>query len=164
MDIMTLDDIKNLDYNTFDVTRLWKAGTFKTVTVGRLVLDEIPDSYFSSTEMSAFIPANLVPGIPGPADHMFKGRRLAYRDAHNYRLVRNQNRIDVNSPKGRILTYTRDSDPPVRENIRDAPSFFPNSFNGPVLYIEPSHPSQKLVVYDNNIADFGMRSIFITTF
>ncbi|CAG9787898.1 unnamed protein product [Diatraea saccharalis] len=155
MDIMTLDDVKSLDYNPFDVTRLWKAGTFKTVTVGRLVLNEIPDSHFRSTEMSAFNPANLVPGIPGPADHVFKGRRLAYRDAHNHRLGRNHNKIDVNLPRGRVLTYTRDSDPPVRENMRDAPSFFPNSFNGPVPYIEPSRPSQKLVVYDNNIADFG---------
>ncbi|CAG9794587.1 unnamed protein product [Diatraea saccharalis] len=154
MDIMSYDDVKKLNYNPFDVTRIWTTGTYKTVTIGRLVMDENIDNHFSTAEQSAFNPANVVPGIPGPVDTMFRGRRLAYRDTQNHRLGRNHNKIDVNLPKQQ-LTYTRDSDPPVRDNMGDAPSFFPNSFNGPVPYVNPSRPSEKLFICEHNVIDFA---------
>ncbi|CAH0404413.1 unnamed protein product [Chilo suppressalis] len=154
MDVMNLDDVRKLNFNPFDVTRLWTVGTYKTVTVGRLVFNENIDNHFRNVELSAFNPANMVPGIPGPVDTMFKGRRFAYRDTQNHRLGRNHNRIEVNMPL-HALTYTRDSKPPVRDNMRDAPSFFPNSFNGPVPYVESSRPSQKFMIFEQNSVDLA---------
>lgn len=80
MDILTVEDLKTLDYNPFDVTRLWNNGTYKKVQIGRIILNRNPDNNFASIEQSAFSPGNLVPGIPGPVDDVFKSRRLFYRD------------------------------------------------------------------------------------
>lgn len=99
MDVMSINDVKNLDYNPFEVSRMWKKGDYHTVTIGRMVLNKNPDNFFKDMEQSAFNPANLVPGIPGPVDFMFKSRRLAYRDTQNYRLGNNHNKIEVNQPR-----------------------------------------------------------------
>ncbi|XP_032516768.2 catalase-like [Danaus plexippus] len=152
MDIMTFEDVKNVDYNPFDVGRLWKEGTYFTETVGRLVLDRNPDNYFRAIEQSAFNPANLVPGIPGPMDTMFRSRRQSYRDAQIYRLGVNHNRIKVNQPlyyKG----YNRDGVSPLKDNMKDAPTYYPNRFSGPVPYVDPNMPKEKFKIYETTAVD-----------
>ncbi|XP_050348919.1 catalase-like [Nymphalis io] len=159
MDVMTFNDIKNIDYNPFEVTRLWKKGTYHTVQIGRLVLDRNPDNYFRVVEQSAFNPGNLVPGIPGPLDNMYKTRRSSYRDTQVYRLGVNHNRIDVNTPLY-WKVYNRDGLPPVKNNMKDAPNYYPNSFNGPIPYIDPSRPKERLTVYETNAVDLEPASYF----
>ncbi|XP_046978257.1 catalase-like [Vanessa cardui] len=159
MDVMTFNDIKNIDYNPFEVTRMWKKGTYHTVQIGRLVLDRNPDNYFRIVEQSAFNPGNLVPGIPGPLDNMYKTRRTSYRDTHVYRLGVNHNRIDVNMPLY-WKVYGRDGLPPVKHNMKDAPNYYPNSFNGPIPYIDPSRPKERLTVYETNAVDLEPASYF----
>ncbi|XP_047531402.1 catalase-like [Vanessa atalanta] len=159
MDVMTFNDIKNVDYNPFEVTRMWKKGTYHTVQIGRLVLDRNPDNYFRVVEQSAFNPGNLVPGIPGPLDNMYKTRRSSYRDTHVYRLGVNHNRIDVNMPLY-WKVYNRDGLPPVKNNMKDAPNYYPNSFSGPIPYIDPSRPKERLTVYETNAVDLEPASYF----
>ncbi|KAL0842337.1 hypothetical protein ABMA28_014462 [Loxostege sticticalis] len=159
MDVMTSEGIKHLDFNPFDVTRLWKNGTYHTVQIGRLTLNKNPDNYFKIAELSAFNPANLVPGIPGPPDTLFKGRRLFYRDTQNYRLGINHNKIDVNLPMY-AKTYVRDGVPPVNENMRDAPNYYPNSHSGPEPVVDESKPWRHLVVFEYNAVDLAPPAYF----
>ncbi|XP_045449656.1 catalase-like [Melitaea cinxia] len=159
MDVMTLEKIKQLDYNPFEVTRLWKKGTYFTVPIGRLILNRNPDNFFRVSEQSAFNPGNLVPGIPGPLDNMFKSRRFSYRDTQDYRLGVNHNRITVNTPLY-WKVYDRDGKPPVRDNMKDAPNYYPNSFNGPVPYVDSSRPKERLHVFDVNAVDLDQAAYF----
>ncbi|CAB3227092.1 unnamed protein product [Arctia plantaginis] len=159
MDVMTKHDIVNVDYDPFDVTRLWKNGTFFTVQIGRLVLNQNVENQFRDVEQGAFNPAHLVPGIPGPIDWLFRGRRAAYRDTQNYRLGRNHNRIFINMPRY-AKTYIRDGKPPVRLNGRDAPNYYPNSFNGPMPYVDEKKPRDKLLTLESNAFDLNILSYF----
>lgn len=152
MDVMTEKQITKVNFNPFDVTRTWDNGTYETVTIGRIVINRNPDNFFSDVEQSAYNPGNLVPGIPGPPEEMFKTRRMAYRDAQNYRLGVNHNNIAVNRPKYRKV-YNRDGHPPLRDNMRDAPNYYQNSFNGPVPYVDVSRPRERLKIYDRNAID-----------
>ncbi|XP_026757800.2 catalase-like [Galleria mellonella] len=158
MDVMT-HDITNVDYNPFDVTRLWKNGTYHTVQIGRLVLDRNPDNFFEAVELSAYNPGSLVPGINSPPDAIFKSRTLIYRDTQNYRLGINHNRINVNAPKY-LKTYNRDGVPPVNDNMKDVPNYYPNSFSGPVPFIDESRPKERIIVFDSNAVDLESPSNF----
>lgn len=152
MDVLSLHDIKHVDYDPFDLTRLWKNGTYRTVPIGRVVLNEMPDNQFKDSEQSIFNPAALVPGIPGPVDVIFQARNLAYRAAHNYRVGRNNNKIKVNSPKY-AKTYNRDGSSPVGDNMKDAPFYIQNSFSGPIPYVDESKSKELLVVLHSNAVD-----------
>lgn len=163
MDLMTKEDIMKLDYNPFDVTRIWKKGTYKTIQIGRLVFDRNSDNQFRDQEQSSFNPGNLVPGIPGPMDIMFRGRRTSYRDAHIHRLGINHNKIEINRPLYE-KDYDRDGKPPVRDNMRDAPNYYPNSFNGPVPYVDPSRPKSRLVIYESTAVDLQPAADFYNNF
>lgn len=159
IDVMTIEDIKNLDYDPFDVTILWKNGTYKRVQIGRVILNQNPENVFRDIEQGAFNPGNLVPGIPGPIDVMFKGRRLFYLDSQNYRLGTNHNKINVNKPLY-AKTYNRDGVPPVRENMDDAPNYYPNSFNGPLPFVDESRPKEKLLVLQRHAVDLSQTAYF----
>ncbi|XP_013174647.1 PREDICTED: catalase-like [Papilio xuthus] len=152
MDVLTFKDLLHLDFDPFDVTRLWKKGTYHTVTVGRLVLDRNPDNSHRVAEQLAFNPANLVPGIAGPKDLLFRGRSLAYPATQNHRLGSNHNKIEINRPLYE-KNYNRDGDPPERDNMKDAPSYYPNSFSGPVPYVDAARPKEQIMVYASNAVD-----------
>ncbi|XP_022828388.1 catalase-like [Spodoptera litura] len=152
MDVMTPHDIQKLDYNPFDVSRLWKNGTFFTVPIGRLVLNKHVENHFRDVEQAAYNPGHLVPGIPGPVDFLFRGRRMFYRDTQNYRLGRNNNKILVNTPLYE-KTYVRDGRPPTKLNMKNAPNYYPNSFHGPVPYVDEHRPWKKLLVLESNAVD-----------
>ncbi|KAJ8716505.1 hypothetical protein PYW07_003132 [Mythimna separata] len=159
MDMMTPHDIQNVDYDPFDVTRLWKNGTFTTVQIGRLVLNKNVGNQFRDVEQGAFNPGHLVPGIPGPPDFLFRGRRMFYRDTQNYRLGRNHNKIYVNMPLY-AKTYVRDGRPPTRLNMKNAPNYYSNSFNGPIPYVDEKRPREKLQVLESNAIDLEPLSYF----
>lgn len=159
MDVMSLHDIKSIDYDPFDLTRQWKRGTYRTIQIGRLVLTENPINHFRVVEHSAFNPGNLVPGIPGPVDYVFKARRLFYQHSQSHRLGINFNNIEVNEPI-HALTYNRDGPPPLGKNMMDAPNYYPNSFNGPIPYVDESQPSEKLLLLQSNAIDLEPHSDF----
>ncbi|CAK1552828.1 unnamed protein product [Leptosia nina] len=135
--ILSVDDVKNADFDVFDVTKILPQDKYPLHPVGRMVLDRNPDNYFADIEQLAFNPANLVPGILGGLDKLFEARRLSYRDAHYYRLGANFNNIRVNCPfNTKPLTYNRDGHAPVKDNQKYLPNVYPNSFNGPAP-VEP---------------------------
>ncbi|CAK1552830.1 unnamed protein product [Leptosia nina] len=137
LQILSMEDVKNADIDVFDVTRTLPLDKYPLHPVGQMVLNRNPVNYFAEVEQLAFSPSNLVPGILGGVDKIFEMRRLAYRDAQYHRLGANFNKIRVNCPF-RSLTYNRDGEAPVKENERDVPNYYPNSFNGPVPYVENS--------------------------
>ncbi|KAJ2950956.1 hypothetical protein O0L34_g5331 [Tuta absoluta] len=152
LDLLSLHDIQNIDYDPFDVTRLWKKGTYHTVPVGRLVLNRMTDNHFRDADQSAFDPSNLVPGIPGPVDNLFRGRRLAYRDTQSRRISTNFYKVSVNAPKYSKL-YQRDGHPPIWDNMRDAPNYYPNSFHGPIAFVDEDRPKENLMLLQTNAVD-----------
>lgn len=105
-------------------------------------LNQNVENQFRDIEQGAFNPAHLVPGIPGPIDWLFKGRRGAYRDTQNYRLDRNHNKMFINMPRS-AKTYIHDGKPPARLNGQKVPNYYPNSFNGPMPYVDEKKPREK---------------------
>uniref|UniRef100_A0A2A4JNL0 Catalase core domain-containing protein n=1 Tax=Heliothis virescens TaxID=7102 RepID=A0A2A4JNL0_HELVI len=134
--VLSVSDVKNADFDVFDVTRVLPEDKYPLRPVGKLVLNKNPVNYFAEIEQLAFCPGNLVPGILGSPDKQFEARRLSYRDAQNYRLGGNFKNIGVNKAIREPLTYNRDGEPPIGENERNVPNYYPNSYNGPVPYFE----------------------------
>ena len=159
MDILTKDDLTKIDYNPFDITRQWKRGTYRTVTAGRIVFNRRVDNVFRDVEQTAFNPDNLVPGIVGPADSVFKARRVFYPDSQNYRLGVNHANSRINAPLY-DMNYNRDGKSPVRDNMYDAPNYYPNSFNGPVPYVDEARPTERLFVMERTAVDLQPLSEF----
>ncbi|XP_048006728.1 peroxisomal catalase 1-like [Leguminivora glycinivorella] len=163
IDIIPKAHITKLNYNPFDMGALWRNGTYHTVTIGRLVLNKNPDNNFKDSELAAFNPGNLVPGIPGPVDDMFKARRFSYRDAQAHRLGINHNNIEVNLPKY-AKTYNRDGVPPVLDNMKDAPNYYQNLFNGPVPFVDVARPKESPMIKFRQSTDLGESAYFYNTY
>ncbi|KAG7307915.1 hypothetical protein JYU34_006531 [Plutella xylostella] len=154
MDVLSTSDLSKVNFDPFDVTRLWPNGTFTTVQVGRFVLNRNVDNHYAEVNQAAFNPTNLVPGILEPPDELFRGRVIAYHDSQNNRLGINPNKIGVNCPFY-ARTYNRKGTPPVLDDEGDAVSYPFNSFNGPVPYEDQSRPVRQLDIYQENTADLA---------
>jgi catalase len=121
-------------FNPFDLTKVWPYADYPLITIGRLVLDRVPDNYFAHTEQAAFDPASMVDGIGPSPDRMLQARLFAYGDAHRYRLGINHTRLPVNTPRGVVGTaqnYGRDGAMRFDDNGGGAPNYEPNSFDSP---------------------------------
>nr|XP_049702734.1 catalase-like [Helicoverpa armigera] len=134
--VLSVSDVKHADFDVFDVTRVLPEDKYPLRPVGKLILNKNPLNYFADIEQLAFCPCNLVPGILGSPDKLFESRCLSYRDAQHYRLGGNFMNIGVNKPIHEPLTYNRDGKPPIGGNKRNIPNYYPNSYNGPVPYLE----------------------------
>ncbi|XP_075975240.1 catalase-like [Anticarsia gemmatalis] len=152
MDIMTKKELLTVKYDPFDTTRLWERGTYHTVTIGRLVLNRRVENNFRDIDQTIFAPDGLVPGIMGPFDVLFRARKIFYPDAQNYRLGVNHDNIRVNAPLYDKY-YNRDGRPPLDDNMKDAPNYFPNSFNGPMPFVDEARRSENMEVYHRNAVD-----------
>lgn len=117
----------------FDLTKVWPHRDYPLIPIGKLVLDRVPDSYFTEVEQAAFDPANFVPGIGPSPDRMLQARLFAYGDAHRYRLGVNHTRLPVNAPRtqGGARNYGRDGAMRFDENGGRAASYEPNGREGP---------------------------------
>ncbi|XP_052738579.1 catalase-like [Bicyclus anynana] len=135
--ILSESDIKKIGHVVFDVTTIISTKEFPLHPVGRIVLTENFNNYHAQVEQMAFCPSSLVPGILGAPDKTFDARRIAHRHAQVYRLGGNFKNIPVNCPfQVRTHTYVRDGVPPVGDNERNAPNYYPNSFHGAQPYKE----------------------------
>ncbi|CAH0552792.1 unnamed protein product [Brassicogethes aeneus] len=126
---MTPEQAKKLDFNPFDITKVWPQKQFPLKRVGKFVLNRNPTNYFAEVEQIAFQPSNLTPGIGASADRLLQGRLFSYPDAHRYRLGINYNEIPVNCPF-RVRNFQRDGHMAIN-NQGGAPNYHPNSFGGP---------------------------------
>ena len=97
---MTVEEAENpsLDFDPFDVTKVWPKGKYPLRPVGRLVLNRNPENYHRDVEQSAFSPGSMVPGIEPSPDMLLQFRSFFYRDAQYHRLGINLHQIPVNCP------------------------------------------------------------------
>ena len=108
--ILEPEDIERLDFNPFDATKDWAetGSVFKTVKIGTMTLNEVPDNFFASTEQAAFSPGVLVPGIEASPDRLLQGRLFSYADTQRYRIGANYQMLPVNAPKVRVRNGNQD--------------------------------------------------------
>ena len=141
--IMPEADAIDLDFNAFDLTKVWSQRRWPLIEVGMLELNRNPDNYHAEVEQSAFSPANVVPGIGFSPDRMLQGRLFGYGDAHRYRLGVNADQLPVNRPRCPFHTAHRDGlmrgddNGGLLPNGAAVPNYQPNSFGGPTD--DPAH-------------------------
>jgi catalase len=132
--VMPEADAAGYRFNPFDLTKVWPYEDYPLVTIGRMVLDRVPDNYFADTEQAAFSPASFVPGIGPSPDPMLQARLFAYGDAQRYRLGVNHTRLPVNTPRGvegGARNYGRDGAMRFDANGGAAANYEPNGRGGP---------------------------------
>jgi len=131
--VMTYAEAQSVvDFDPFDLTKIWPHSQFPLHEVGRLVLDKNPENYFSQVEQLAFSPSHMIPGIEPSPDKMLQARLFSYPDTHRHRLGANYQQIPVNRPvQSTANNYQRDGPMTVTDNGAGAPNYFPNSFHGP---------------------------------
>ena len=117
--------------NPFDLTKVWPHSDYPLIEAGELVLDRNPQNYFAEVEQAAFDPKNVVPGMGYSPDKMLQGRLISYPDAHRYRIGVNYDALPVNRPQCPVHTYHRDGAMRFDGNFGSAPTYEPNSFDGP---------------------------------
>ena len=127
--VMTEEQAKEFRWNPFDVTKVWFQDEFPLIEVGEMELNEIPVNYFAHVEQSTFSPSNLVNGISFSPDKMLQGRLFSYPDAHRYRVGVNSHLLEVNRCPFATNNYQRDGLMADSSHYKDAPNYFPNSFD-----------------------------------
>ncbi|XP_052738572.1 catalase-like [Bicyclus anynana] len=138
--ILTMKDVKKHGAKVFDVTRSLSIDDFPLLKIGKLVLNKNAKHFDKEIDQLAMNPGNVVNGILGAPDKLFESRSFLYRDAQYHRLGKNHNKIPVNCPLHKILTYNRDGMYPVGDNEGSAPNYYPNTFGGPQPFT-PAWPS-----------------------
>lgn len=143
--IMSEEEAQKLDYNPFDLTKVWYKKDFPLIKVGILELNRNPDNYFQDVEQAAFSPASIVPGISFSPDRMLQGRLFSYGDAQRYRLGVNHHQIPVNYPKAAhsYHSYHRDGQMRVDGNLGSTLHYEPNSFGEWLEQREYQDPPEK---------------------
>ena len=151
--VMTEEQAKEFRWNPFDVTKVWLKNEFPLIEVGEMELNEIPANFFAHVEQATFSPSNLINGISFSPDKMLQGRLFSYPDAHRYRVGVNANQLEVNRCPFAVNNYQRDGAMVDSSRYKDAPNYFPNSFDD----IKPD-PQYKNFEYDldsTNVAHFN---------
>lgn len=130
--VMTEEQAQDLEFNPFNVTKVWPHKRFPLIPVGKLVMNRNALNHWDETEQSIFFPGNFVPGIrAAPGDKNLAGRIMIYRDAQVYRLGVNHNQWPINRPTNPVQNYQREGRGVITSQA-GAPNYFPNSFGGPI--------------------------------
>ncbi len=141
---MTTEQADALDWNPFDLTKMWPKADYPLREVGVLELNRNADNYFQDVEQVGFTPQNIVPGIGYSPDKMLQGRLFAYGDAQRYRLGVNNDQIPVNRPRGveNPHSFHRDGQMRVDGNRGSELHYEPNSYGNWTESRELSEPVQ----------------------
>ncbi|ATI42110.1 catalase [Pacificitalea manganoxidans] len=127
--VMPEEQANDVDFNPFDLTKVWPHDQFPLIPVGMLEFNKNPENYFQMVENAAFSPSNKIPGIGFSPDKMLQARVFSYADAHRYRLGTHYEALPANAPKAAKLNhYHKDG------SMR----FFTNDFGNPDAYYEPN--------------------------
>ncbi|ANT59293.1 MULTISPECIES: catalase [unclassified Salipiger] len=126
--VMEEEQAAQLDFNPFDLTKVWSHKDFPLIPVGMLEFNKNPDNYFQMIENAAFSPSNKIPGIGFSPDKMLQGRLFSYADAHRYRLGTHYEALPANAPKSPVHHYHKDG----------AMRFFPPQTGHIDAYYEPN--------------------------
>merc|ERR1712225_154907 len=99
LQVMDPEDVEKVNFDPFDVTKVWPRGQYPLIDVGVLTLNRTPEDYHRDVEQAAFSPGSLVPGIETSPDTLLQWRAFFYRDAQYHRLATaNIHQIPVNCP------------------------------------------------------------------
>lgn len=104
--LMKPEDLGKYRFDPLDSTKVWPDVPFRKL--GTMTLNTVPENFFETSEMSAFAPSNLVPGIEPSEDRMLQGRLFSYYDAQTYRLGANKQKLPVNRPRVAVRNYNSD--------------------------------------------------------
>lgn len=130
--VMTQAQAEQVDYNPFDLTKVWPHSEFPLIELGVLELNKNPENYFAEVEQAAFSPASVVPGIGFSPDKVLQGRLFSYPDAQRYRLGVNHHAIPVNAAKCPVNHFSRDGYMRTDGNCGAARHYEPSNFDGPI--------------------------------
>ncbi|MEX2961568.1 catalase [Microbulbifer sp. TYP-18] len=125
--IMPELEADTVQFNPFDLTRVWSQKDYPLIEVGEFELNRNPENFFAEVEQAAFNPAAVVPGIGFSPDKMLQGRLFSYGDAQRYRLGVNHHQIPVNAPRCPVHSYHRDGAMRVDGNHGSTIGYEPNS-------------------------------------
>lgn len=108
--VLKPEDIEKLDFNPFDATKDWaeEGSVFKTVKIGTMTLNKVPDNFFSATEQAAFSPGVMVPGVEASPDRLLQGRLFSYADTQRYRVGTNYQMLPINAPRVAVRNGNQD--------------------------------------------------------
>ena len=134
LEVQLLDpsQLGNFDFNPLDATKEWiRIPGLKVVKLGKMTLNEVPANFFETTELSAFAPSNLIPGIEASEDRLLQGRLFSYADTQRYRLGVNALQIPVNQPLAAIHNHGQGGElrQPTATSGADV-NYQPNNFDG----------------------------------
>ncbi|KAF3999379.1 catalase [Glaciimonas immobilis] len=104
--LMKPKDMDKFHFDPLDATKIWP--DIPETKIGTMTLNKVPDNFFESTEMAAFAPSRLVPGIEPSEDKMLQGRLFAYADTQLHRLGPNNQRLPINQSLVKIENYNQD--------------------------------------------------------
>ncbi|MCG9545337.1 catalase [Vibrio sp. Isolate33] len=142
--VMTEKEANDVEFNPFDLTKVWPHARFPLIEVGELELNRNPENFFAEVEQSAFNPAAIVPGIGFSPDRMLQGRLFAYGDAQRYRLGVNHHQIPVNAPRCPVHSYHRDGAMRVDGNFGSTKGYEPNQYGEWAQQSEHAEPALEL--------------------
>ncbi|WP_455363738.1 catalase [Microbulbifer discodermiae] len=125
--IMPELEADTVQFNPFDLTKVWSQKDYPLIEVGEFELNRNPENFFAEVEQAAFNPAAVVPGIGFSPDKMLQGRLFSYGDAQRYRLGVNHHQIPVNAPRCPVHSYHRDGAMRVDGNHGSTIGYEPNS-------------------------------------
>ena len=144
--IMPEADAEKMNFNPFDLTKVWPHADFPLQEVGVFELNKNPDNYWQYVENAAYSPSNVVPGIGFSPDKVLQARIFSYADAHRYRLGTHYEALPANAPKNEVNNYHKDGSMRFFDNNSDNPDAYyePNSFDGPVEDATVAEPPLKV--------------------
>ncbi|WP_031506947.1 catalase [Streptomyces megasporus] len=107
--VQMMDDHEHpeLDFDPLDDTKTWPEQEFPPKPVGRMVLNRMPDDFFTQSEQIAFGTGVLVDGLDFSDDKMLVGRTFSYSDTQRYRVGPNYLQLPVNQAKAPVHTNQR---------------------------------------------------------
>lgn len=133
--ILRPEDIEGLEFNPFDATKIWPG--IEEIKLGTMTLNRVPDNFFQATELSAFAPGVMVPGIEASPDRLLQGRLFSYADTQRYRIGGNYQSLPINRPLVEVRNHTQDG----------KMSFVPQSGE---INFQPSRAQNDNVFVDDN--------------
>ena len=111
-------------FDLLDPTKIIPEELVPVRRIGRLILNRIPDNFFSEIEQAAFNPGNLVPGIDVTNDPLLQGRLFSYTDTQLIRLGGpNFHELPVNRPLAPVHKV-RARSPSFNDHFSQAKLFF----------------------------------------
>lgn len=131
LQIFTEEQAVQFDFDVLDPTKIVPEEVVPVKVVGRLVLDKLMENAFAETEVVAFSPQNIIPGIDFSEDPLLQGRTFSYFDTQQHRLgSANFNNLPINAPRCPIHNFAQDGFIPLRQP-QGRVNYEPNSWGGP---------------------------------